>query len=191
MIVNPGEWLSTTLQKCCKKHFGGFYYDQCLFNHHPPALQGCSDPLLFYPDWHGSNERCLDDGEEPLYMLQNKEYFLSNSLLECCEKFYAWDIYGCTGTSPVLTNGEFYPDWEGVNDHCTREGEIPLYMLNNQRYYLSPTLEDCCEKHFSWRKDDCMGSTMAGSNKWYVVYGSQSEETCVKDCSTTSSDQFC
>ena len=63
MVVNPGEWLSTTLQKCCKKHFNGYYYDQCLFLHPPPALQGCSDPLLFYPDWHGSNEGCLDDGK--------------------------------------------------------------------------------------------------------------------------------
>ena len=125
-------------------------------------------------------------------MLQNKEYFLSNSLAECCEKFYSWDWYGCTGTTPVLTNGEYFPDWEGGDDDtCTKEGEIPDYMLSNQRYYLSPTLEDCCEKHFSWKKNECMGGTMTGSNKWYVVYGTQREETCLQDCLTTSSNQFC
>ena len=122
-------------------------------------------------------------------MLQNKDYFLSNSLLECCEKFYGWDVYGCTGTAPVLTNGEFFPDWEGGGDRCTSDGEIPIYMLSNQKYYLSQTLEDCCEKHFSWNKNDCMGNTMTGTNKWYVVYGSK--ETCLQDCLTTSGNQFC
>ena len=131
-------------------------------------------------------------GEEPLYMLQNKDDFLSNSLKACCEKFYGWDLYGCMGTPPVLTNGEFYPDWEGSNDRCTKEGEIPIYMLSNQKYYLSPTLEDCCDKHYSWAKRDCMGDAATFTNKWYVVYGGQSEdETCLQDCLTTSGNQFC
>lgn len=191
MAANPGEWLSTTLQKCCQKYFNGYYHDQCL-GLHPPTAGNCAQ-MLYYPDWQGDNDGCLDNGQEPLYMLQNKDYFLSNSLQECCEKFYSWDLYTCTGTPPVLTNGEYYPDWEngGGEDDCTKEGEIPLYMLSNQKYYLSPTLEECCEKHFNWRKNDCMGATATGSNKWYVVYGNQSEETCLQDCLTTSGNQYC
>ena len=116
-------------------------------------------------------------------MLGNKDYFLSNSLEECCEKFYGWDFYKCTKTAPILTNGEYFPDWErDSSDHCTKEGEIPTYMLTNQKYYLSPTLEDCCDKHFNWAKRECMGSAATGTNKWYVVYGNESEETCLQDC---------
>ena len=180
MTVNPTEWLSTTLQKCCDKYFSGYYYDQCL-GKYPPTEGNCAQ-FLYYPDWHGSNEGCVDDGKEPLYMLSNKDYFLSNSLLECCEKFYGWKVYDCTGTSPVLTNGEFYPDWEGGDDKCTKDGAIPTFMLHNQNYYLSATLEDCCEKHFQWKKNECMGGTMTGTNKWYVVYRAFNTETCLQDC---------
>ena len=69
MIVNPGEWLSTTLQKCCKKHFNGYYYDQCL-GKYPPTDGNC-EMLLFYPDWHGSNEGCLDDGKYFILLLRD------------------------------------------------------------------------------------------------------------------------
>ena len=47
-------------------------------------------------------------GKEPYYMLSNYDYFLSSSLQECCENFYNWDLYSCTGTTPALTNGEYY-----------------------------------------------------------------------------------
>ena len=122
-------------------------------------------------------------------MLQNKNDFLFNSLLECCERFYSWDLYGCQGKDPVLTNGEYYPNWEVFGDYCTNEGEVPTYMLNNQKFYLSHTLEDCCEKHFSWDKNKCMGGTITGSNKWYVIYGAS--ETCLQDCLTTSGNEYC
>ena len=76
MLLNPSEWLSTTLQKCCKKHFNNYYYDQCLFQHPPPALQGCSDPLLFYPDWEGQNTGCVDDGKYKLLHIECTYLFI-------------------------------------------------------------------------------------------------------------------
>ena len=120
-------------------------------------------------------------------MLGNANYFLSNSLEECCNKFYPWDLYGCMGTTPTFTNGDFYPDWEGKSNTCLSnsddEGVVPDYMLMNQMYYLSTTLEKCCERHFFWNINKCLGSSpdssVSGTNKWYVKWV---DSACVQDC---------
>jgi hypothetical protein len=215
MAVNPTEWLSTTLEVCCKKYFGGYLYDACM-GRYPPD-DDCN-VMLFYPDWNGSNEGCIDDGkyayiaryveicmqheltdlssysfiylfcfcigQEPYYMLSNHDFFLSNTREECCKKFYAWDLYSCTGTAPTLTNGEYYPDWSGGSNTCVKDGEIPDYMLyNNQAWYLSTTLQKCCEKHFYWNINECLGTSpddsAVGTDKWYVEWDTN---TCVQDC---------
>ena len=119
-------------------------------------------------------------------MLNNHNMFMFNSKEECCENFYSWDYYACAGTTPVLTNGEFYPDWSGSTDHtCIADGKAPDYMLHNQNHYLAPTLEKCCKKHFSWDVKKCLGdspgSTYAGTNKWYVNW---TDKKCVQDCNS-------
>jgi hypothetical protein len=55
MAVNPAEWLSSTMEACCQKFFGGYNYDACM-GRYPPA-------------GHGFNQGCTDDGKEPYYML--------------------------------------------------------------------------------------------------------------------------
>ena len=121
-------------------------------------------------------------GKEPYYMLGNAQYFLSNSIEECCEKFYEWNFYECSGTTPELTHGEWYPDWSGGGSTCLADGEIPVpdYMLSNQNWYLSTTLEKCCERHFYWDINECLGITVVGTDKWYVSY---EDMKCVQDCS--------
>lgn len=61
MAANPGEWLSSTMEACCKKFFGGYLYDDCIGKH----SQGHDDcnVKLYYPDWNGANEGCTDDGK--------------------------------------------------------------------------------------------------------------------------------
>ena len=114
-------------------------------------------------------------------MLSNHQYFLSNSIEECCEKFYDWDFFECSGTTPVLTHGEFYPDWSGGGTStCLADGKIPDYMISNQNWYLSTTLEKCCDRHFYWNINECLGTTSVGSNDWYVSY---EDVKCVQDCS--------
>ena len=78
-------------------------YDSCM-GRYPPDLDDCN-VMLYYPDLEGSNKGCVDDGQEPYYMLSNHEYFLSNSREECCNSFYEWNFYSCTGSTPTLTNG--------------------------------------------------------------------------------------
>jgi len=181
MEINPTQWLSSSLDACCKKFFGGFFYKQCI-GAYPPDADDCN-VMLFYPDWNGSNEGCVDEGQEPLYMLGNAQYFLSNTREECCEKFYKWNYYSCTGTTPD-GSGDYYPAWNGSPATCKNDGKMPDYMLNpdNARWYLFSTLKECCEMHFNYELTKCLGSSgtsVAGSNEWYVEY---SANTCVQDC---------
>jgi len=115
-------------------------------------------------------------------MLSNNQYFLSNTREECCKKFYGWDLYTCTGTKPELTNGEYYPDWSGgssTTSTCPNDSNMPNYMLNNQAWYLSTSLRKCCERHFFWDINKCLGTNAVGTEKWYVKYEAN---TCVQDC---------
>ena len=116
-------------------------------------------------------------------MLGNAHYFLSNTREECCEKFYEWNYYTCTGSTPE-DSGDYYPDWEGSPVTCKNDGNMPDYMLrtDSARWYLFSTLKECCEKYFNYELNACMGSSgtpVAGSNEWYVEY---STNTCVQDC---------
>ena len=122
-------------------------------------------------------------------MLNNYDYFLSNTKAECCEKFYPWDLTcGGTGKEQTLTSGKFYPDWSGsMTQTCLNDGKAPGYMLYNQNHYLSTTLDTCCKKHFSWNVKKCLGdsseSVSAGSNEWYVNW---TDKKCVQDCKGAS-----
>ena len=114
-------------------------------------------------------------------MLSNHKFFLSNTREDCCKKFYEWDYYSCVGTTPSLTHGEFYPEWSTTTSTCLNDGNIPTYMLNDQRWYLSTTLRQCCERHFYFNINACLGTSYGGTDKWYVQYQYQAM-TCVKDC---------
>ena len=124
-----------------------------------------------------------------MYMLNNYEYFLSGTKEECCEKFYTWNVIKCTGATPILANpnGGYYPDWESSSSSgtCLNDGNVPTYMISNQNYYIFDTLEKCCNKHFSWNINKCLGtsSTATGTNKWYVDW---TDSKCVQDCVGTS-----
>ncbi len=111
-------------------------------------------------------------------MLSNYDYFLSSTLEECCKNFYNWNLFSCTGTTPTLTNGEYYPDWED-SDTCVKGEEVPKYMFHNQKQYFSPTIQKCCEKHFHWKVNECMGTTPTLTNGEYYPDWEDSH-TCVK-----------
>jgi len=52
-------------------------------------------------------------------------------------------------------------------------------MFNNPTWYLSSTLKQCCERHFYFDLNTCMGTTVEGTDKWYVKYEAM---MCVQDC---------
>jgi len=118
-------------------------------------------------------------------MLQFAQYFLSNTREECCEKFYHWDYYGCTGTLPPVS-GDYYPDYSTVTSYtCLNDMKMPNYMLDkqNQNWYLSKTLKKCCETHFNYDFNKCMGTQSTGTGKWYAKYNAGG---CAQDCDGAS-----
>lgn len=48
------------------------------------------------------------------------------------------------------TNGDYYPNWSG-GVTCVNDGKCPEYMLYDQSWYLSPTLQDCCQRFYHWK----------------------------------------
>lgn len=61
MAADPTQWLSSTMEACCKKFFDGYSYDACM-DRYPRDQDDCI-VKLFYPDWNGSNKGCIDDGK--------------------------------------------------------------------------------------------------------------------------------
>ena len=112
-------------------------------------------------------------------MLVNHQIFLHNSREECCEMFYDWDYYTCAGTRPELTHGEWFPDWTRSSTTCANDDQMPDYMIKNQQWYFSTTQRKCCERHFHWDINTCLGIDYVGTNKWYVDWD---KFICVKDC---------
>jgi hypothetical protein len=49
--------------------------------------------------------------------------------------------------------------------------------------FLYTTLDECCERHYNYRVNECKGLTSAGSNKWFVDWDTFK---CTKDCEVTA-----
>ena len=134
---------------------------------------------LYYPDWFGDNT-CKNDGQEPSYMAANPMFWLHDTLAECCASHYWWKSNECLGTTTSASAGLYYPDWSGDNEGCLNDGNEPAYMTQYSTLWMHATLESCCDEHFSWNLNLCLGSsTSAGSTKWYMDWN---ENKCVQDC---------
>jgi len=140
----------------------------------------------WYPDWSGGSHKCLNDGGAPFYMKFNGGYF-EPSLDACCERYFNYDIFTCTGGSGTVPSG-FYPNWGGTQTRCFNSTEtadtLPDYMRRSPEEWFSDDVESCCERHYNWARSDCT-SLSGGSvseqatNKWYVNH---QEEICEQDC---------
>ena len=75
----------------------------------------------------------------------------------------------------------WYPDWEGTNTGCTRDGNEPLYMTQNPAIYLFSTKADCCTEYYSYNMADCLGGSGATSSgsKYYADW--LGDDTCKND----------
>lgn len=144
-------------------------------------------PMLWYPDWAGTNTGCIMDGNEDEYMRLNPEgYYLFEYLEDCCARHYSWDYNTCAGIATTAVgpdgNALYYPDWEGENKSCKNDGAQPTYMSNNVDAWMFADLETCCTARYSWNLDECMGASATaavGTNKWFVDY---ENSKCVQDC---------
>lgn len=61
--------------------------------------------------------------------------------------------------SSAPTGNLYYPDWLNENQVCVNDGADPSFMKEVQRLnYLYLSKEDCCQNHFWWRVQQCMGN---------------------------------
>ena len=44
-----------------------------------------------------------------------------------------------------------------MDNTCVNDGNYPEYMLYDQSWYLSLTLQDCCQRFYHWKLDECLG----------------------------------
>lgn len=57
------------------------------------------------------------------------------------------------------------------------------YMRQNTASFMYSTRADCCEEHYPYIYDECMGISKVPVDKWYPDWspGMPSEDTCKKD----------
>mmetsp|Transcript_23728 Transcript_23728/g.43605 ORF Transcript_23728/g.43605 Transcript_23728/m.43605 type:complete len:228 (-) Transcript_23728:178-861(-) len=118
--------------------------------------------------------------------------YYESSLDACCERYFSWDIYTCTGGSGTVPVG-FYPNWgSGSETKCFNSTEtaktLPDYMRQNSEQWLDSDIESCCERYFNWAYSDCIsisgGSPSApATGSWYANH---QKEICQQDCAKES-----
>ena len=109
----------------------------------------------FYPDWEGNSGTCLEDGAQPMYMVNNPTLWLFDSLVECCLRFFQWDTNSCLNMGSG--SGLWYVDpltSKCVTDCPVENGETCGGLANvfSDRLYSSP--RSCCEGELQWRLTD-------------------------------------
>ena len=144
------------------------------------------DPL-FYPDWDGVNESCLNDGNQPMYMNNNQNAFMYNNLKSCCIAHYSWALDVCMGTEGSDPgSGKWFVDYE--NFKCAQDctGDSPCGDVA-QWDIIFDTVDSCCQNKLWWiNKEDCIARSTGtaqvqrtATGKYYVDWTSFA---CVKDC---------
>ena len=121
----------------------------------PQTEVGSGGTGRFYPDWEGDSGTCLQDGAEPTYMTNDPTLWLSDSLVDCCLRFYQWDTNSCLNVGSG--SGLWYVDpltSKCVTDCPVEKGETCGGLANvfSDRLYTSP--RSCCEQELQWRLTD-------------------------------------
>eukprot|EP00956_Cyclotella_meneghiniana_P025357 scaffold52698_cov55-Cyclotella_meneghiniana.AAC.2 len=113
---------------------------------------------LFYPGQSSDANGCKNDGDQPAWMDSNPSFWLFTTLEKCCESHFGWNLQTCLGTHPQeCAKTLWYPDWLGSNTGCLRDGNEPLYMIQSPADFIFSDRRSCCEEHYPWGFDVCMG----------------------------------
>ena len=182
MSIAKSTYMSSTLDKCCKQYFN-WNYDGCM-----GLLDNTCARGLWYPDWEGSNQGCVKDGDEPPYMRNAALYYLFTQRSECCAEHYGWNYQECLGRNGGSQYREwYYPDWEGQEHVCKNGGGQPQYMTNNHETWMYEDLTKCCNAYYGWNLAECLASGPGGgtdvspaNGRWYPDWGGGSH-VCLND----------
>ena len=153
------------------------------------APRQCLRPGLWYPDWEGSNEGCVKDGNEPPYMRNAALYYLFTQKSECCAEHYGWNYQECLGSRSGGSEYKswYYPDWDSQKHICKSGGGQPEYMSNNAATWMYKSLTECCNAYYGWNLAECLASGPGGgtdvspaNGRWYPDWGGGSH-VCLND----------
>ena len=113
---------------------------------------------LYYPDWSGDNEACLNDSQEPQYMIQNPSIWMFSTLAECCEKYYSYNLATCTGASPSAGTTKYWMDW--TNKKCVQDcvGSSPCGGLAESWDKKYDTKTECCVENMNYDRKECINA---------------------------------
>jgi hypothetical protein len=152
MVSNPSMWLHTSLSSCCSSNYG-WKMSECLNGGTAPAPSPGSG--LYYPDWAGANEGCLNDGAEPAYMKANPTQWMHSTLDACCQKNYNWILTECTGASSSGGSTNWYMDFN--LSKCVQDcvGAAPCGGLANSWDIKYSTQDKCCTERMWWDVNGC------------------------------------
>jgi hypothetical protein len=114
----------------------------------------------FYPDWDGSNKKCIQDVVgtlAPDYMSQFGTWFFE-TLQDCCSIHYGYNMNECLGEAATGTN-KYYVDWttyKCVKD-CSEDGADCGGLAEGWELgSLYITKEECCRQRLGYDIDHCM-----------------------------------
>jgi hypothetical protein len=134
-------WMFESLSDCCKQYHS-YNYNACITSEGDVV-----DPTatMYYPDWDGSNNGCIADGNAPDYMVANPSHWMFESLSECCERFYSWDLSRCD-PSGSSTSNLWCMSWD--SNSCVQGC--------NSWDYTYETQVECCDQSMWWDKTGCL-----------------------------------
>jgi hypothetical protein len=125
-------------------------------------------------------------------MEANPTAWLFTTLEKCCSTHASWNKEVCVGSHPQeCATTLWYPDWAGTNKGCLRDGNEPLYMVQNPSNFIFSDKASCCAEHYSWNEASCLGgiggtsishsTATASSGKKYYADWTSGDETCKND----------
>lgn len=149
MVQNPTMWLHDTLEACCDKNYG-WKKAECMGTASASASSG-----LYFPDWAGANDGCLNDGTEPEYMAKNPDQWMHSTLKACCEKNYSYNLAACTGASASAGSSKFFMSYSAGK--CVQDcvGATPCGGLAESWDLKYDTKSECCSERMWWDKTAC------------------------------------
>lgn len=118
----------------------------------------------YYPDW-ADKMTCTKNGRQPLYQRQDTNWYLFETLGECCESWFKDDPF--CGVSSSSSSLKFFPDYS-----LSQCGMKPLADFQDWETELYATLDGCCESKFPNNKMDCCnveglgGCSTSGTNHY-------------------------
>jgi hypothetical protein len=149
MVTHAAYWLVEDQQTCCTKFFD-YKLKECL----GAAYLGSGK---YYPDWAGDNRGCLQDSDPhfaPDYMARLGDWFFE-TLEECCEVHYSWNILACKGEALVGTN-----KWNVryLSSKCVQDCDAGPTCGGLAEYWdlKYDSKEECCHQRMWWDFDTCM-----------------------------------